>query len=234
MPGIIAYRQIRFEHLGFFETALEESKCTLHLNLIDSESPRPSEQSILQSSGLILLGGPMSANDPLPFLHHQLQVLEIALARQIPILGICLGAQLLARAAGGNIYRNHEKEIGFYNVHLTSEGRADPVMGKLNAAECVFHWHSDSFDLPAGAELLATSSLTRNQAFRIGESAYGLQFHPEVTPAMITQWCAEDVNCGDMAEIEKPFDPNHNAARLAEVARIIFRPWIQLVLKRAL
>ena len=234
MPVIIAYRQIPFEHLGFLETALEELKHTFHLNMIDSVSPRPAQQFIIQSAGLILLGGPMSANDPLPFLHHQLEALEIALARQIPILGICLGAQLLAKAAGGNIYRNHNKEIGFYDVHLTNEGRADPILGKLNATECVFHWHSDTFDLPAGAKLLATSSLTRNQAFRIGESAYGLQFHPEVKPEMIAQWCTEDVNCGDMAEIEKPFDPSHNAARLSEVAEIIFRSWIQLVLKRAL
>ena len=232
MSAIIAYRQVRFEHLGYLEPALAESN--LAFRLVDSDSPLLSKQSIAQSGGLILLGGPMSANDPLPYLHHQLQAIEIALARQIPVLGICLGAQLLAKVAGSKIYRNAAKEIGFHDVEFTSEGQVDPVLGKLNAAECLFHWHSDTFDLPAGGELLASSSITNNQAFRLGESAYGLQFHPEVTPAMIAQWCTEDVNCGDMKEIETPFDPEHNAKRLAEVARIIFHSWIQLVLRRSL
>ena len=232
MAAIIAYRQVPFEHLGFLQTPLSESECTLHL--IDSDSSTPAMQFVAQSSGLILLGGPMSANDPLPFLHHQLQALEIALVQQIPILGICLGAQLLAKAAGSKVYRNTNKEIGFHDVNLTNEGRADPLLGKLRHTESVFHWHSDTFDLPAGAKHLASSSLTRNQAFRFGESAYGLQFHPEVTPRMIAQWCIEDVNCGDIAEIETPFDPNHNAGRLEHVAQIIFSSWIQLVLKRAL
>ena len=232
MLDIIAYRQVRFEHLGLLQTTLSESECTLHL--IDPDSTTLPMQFIAQSGGLILLGGPMSANDSLPFLHHQLQALEIALAHQIPILGICLGAQLLAKAAGGTVYRNQHKEIGFHDVNLTNDGQADPVLGKLRNTESVFHWHADTFDLPAGAKLLASSSLTRNQAFRFGESAYGLQFHPEVTPKMIAQWCTEDVNCGDVAEIETPFDPNHNAVRLTQVAQIIFSSWIQLVLKRAL
>ena len=192
------------------------------------------KQSIPQSDGLILLGGPMSANDDLLFLHHQLRAIEIALKQEIPVLGICLGAQLLAKAAGGKVYRNTAKEIGFHNVERTGDGQRDPILCGLNATECVFHWHSDTFDLPAGAKLLASSSLTRNQAFRFGESAYGLQFHPEVTPAMIAQWCIEDLNCADMAEIETPFNPDHNAQRLSEVAHIIFHSWIQLVLKRSL
>ena len=188
---------------------------------------------MLQCTGMIVLGGPMSANDDTPFLRQQLSSIELALTNNIPILGICLGAQLLAKAAGTSVYKNKSKEIGFFDIDLTKKGQLDPVLGKLNRRETVFQWHSDTFDLPQGAVALATSLLTENQAFHLGQSAYGLQFHPEVKPDMIARWCLEDVNCGDMAEIENPFDPYTNAERLEKVAASIFQSWIRLALDKA-
>ncbi len=230
MSVLTAYRQVPFEGLGYIEPAVRGASCAVRV--IDAESPYPSPESIAELPGLILLGGPMSANDNTPFLRHQLAALDVALRESIPILGICLGAQLLAKAAGAQVYRNQEPEIGFFNIQLTPAGVADPILGKLDRQECVFHWHSDTFSLPRGSELLAYSASKKNQAYRIENFAYGLQFHPEVTPAMIGQWVREDQN-SDIAEIETPFDANYNAKRLADVAEIIFTPWIDLVRKRS-
>ena len=228
---VIVYRQVAFEHLGNLEPILAHH--AVEVLLQDSNTPLLSREQVLQCSGMIVLGGPMCANDDTPFLRQQLRSLELALISNTPVLGICLGAQLLAKAAGAPVYKNANKEIGFFDIDLTTEGQQDAMLGKLNKKETVFQWHSDTFDLPHGASLLATSLLTENQAFRIGQSAYGLQFHPEVSPAMIAQWCEEDANCGDMAEIETPFDPYTNAERLENVAASIFQPWIRLALDRA-
>ena len=228
---VIVYRQVAFEHLGYLQPML--ARQSVKVMLQDSNTPPISREQLLQSAGMIVLGGPMSANDDTPFLRQQLGSLELALTSNIPILGICLGAQLLAKAAGASVYRNKSKEIGFFDIDLTKNGQLDPVVGKLNQRETVFQWHTDTFDLPHGATRLATSPSTENQAFRVGQSAYGLQYHPEVMPAMIAQWCLEDVNCGDMAEIEKPFDPYTNAERLEKVAASIFQSWIQLALDKA-
>ena len=229
--AVIVYRQVAFEHLGYLEPAL--ARHSVKALLQDSSTPPLSRDHLLQSMGVIVLGGPMSANDGTLFLKQQLSSLDLALASNIPVLGICLGAQLLAKAAGAPVYKNANKEIGFFDIDLTKKGQKDAVLGKLNRRETIFQWHSDTFDLPRGATLLATSSITQNQAFRLGQSAYGFQFHPEVTPAMIAQWCEEDVNCGDMAEIEKPFAPDTNAGRLEKVAASIFESWIRLALDRA-
>ncbi len=228
---VIVYRQVAFEHLGYLEPILAQHSVKALLE--DSNSPPLSKEQVFKSSGVIVLGGPMSANDDTPFLRQQLRSLELALTSNTPVLGICLGAQLLAKAAGAPVYKNANKEIGFFDITLTKDGQHDAVLGNLNQRETVFHWHSDTFDLPQGATRLATSLSTENQAFRISPSAYGLQFHPEVSPAMIRQWCLEDANCGDMAEIENPFDPSTNAERLENVAASIFRSWIRLALDRA-
>jgi GMP synthase (glutamine-hydrolysing) len=93
----------------------------------------------------------------------------------------------------------------------------------------VFHWHSETFDLPAGAALLARSDRTERQAFRYGSKCYGLQFHLELTPGMIVDWCLQDENCGDMRELSAPPDPQYNRKRLSEVARLVFGQWCELL-----
>ena len=226
---ITVFQQVPFETPGQLQNILELSGFSINLQ-------NPEKCSTLvdfhRQSGIVLLGGPMSANDNTPFLTTQLRVLDAALHENLPILGICLGAQLLAKAAGASVYRSNCSEIGFFDITLTPAGLQDGLFGKLNRTETFFHWHNDTFDLPDGAEHLAFSKRTQNQAFRIGDCAYGLQFHPEVTPAMIADWCQQDVNCGDMAEIETPFDPYTNAQRLEEAAKLLFDSWIKLVLNK--
>ena len=124
--------------------------------------------------------------------------------------------------------RNYAKEIGWYSVQFTPAAAADRVFGGLSE-ETIFHWHGETFDLPPGAELLASSDLCRNQAFRAGEHVYGLQFHLEVTPEMIADWCIQDENCGDVRELKAPIDPSFHAARMAALSAQVFGNWCELL-----
>lgn len=136
-------------------------------------------------AGVVVFGGPMSANDPAPFIAEEMRLLERALAAAVPTLGICLGAQLMARVLGARVapHREGTCEIGYYPLSATPAGAA-----LMPWPSHVYHWHSEGFDLPAGAELLATGEAFPNQAYRYGPSAYGLQFHPEVTREMMCAW----------------------------------------------
>ena len=171
----------------------------------------------------------MSANDDLPYLRHEIEILSRAIHEGRPVLGICLGAQLIAKAAGARVYRNPRKEIGWFEIRLTESGAADPLFAGVPPAETVFHWHGETFDLPPGAAWLASSDYCRHQAFRLGRAVYGLQFHLEVTPAMIAQWCTEDENCGDVRELEAPLDTDRNQDRLAQLSELVFGHWCDLL-----
>jgi GMP synthase-like glutamine amidotransferase len=134
---------------------------------------------------LVVMGGPMSAGDDseYPHLATERELLRLSLAEDVPLLGICLGAQLLAAATGADVYRGPTDELGPGTVTLTEQGSNDPVLAAAESAEVpVMHWHHDTFDLPDGAIHLARSSQYENQAFRIGTNAYGLQFHVEASP----------------------------------------------------
>jgi len=177
---------------------------------------------ISAAAGLIFMGGPMSANDDLQYIRQELVLIQKAVALDKPILGVCLGAQLIAKALGARVYPNRAKEIGWYPVYWTEAGRAE--LG-LSEPETVFHWHGETFDLPPGAELLAYSDLCCHQAYRIGQNILGLQFHLEVTPEMIADWLTQDANCGDLREVTIPIDPHASAARLEALARQVFGHW---------
>ena len=139
---------------------------------------------------VIVMGGPMGVYDAAeyPFLRNEHDFLRRVVAQDVPLLGICLGSQLLAKALGARVYRNPHKEIGWYTVDLTPAGAADPLFAGLPSPVPVFQWHGDAFDLPAGAIALASSPLCTHQAFRYGDRVYGLLFHLELTPAIIHTW----------------------------------------------
>jgi len=149
---------------------------------------------IEQISALIVLGGAMGANDDerYPFLTELKSLIHTVVSSRIPYLGICLGGQLLAAALGAEVVANRWEEIGTMNIGLSDEGKADSLFRGIPSEFATFQWHHDSFDLPDGGALLASSAACPNQAFRVGDSVWGLQFHPEVTAQIIRDWCAWD------------------------------------------
>lgn len=224
---VLVFRHIPFEGLGLLEPALAARGVAYdYCDLYASGSALPDADGY---GGFIFMGGPMSANDELPFLAQEMRLIERAAARGTPLLGICLGSQMIARALGGRVYRNEQKEIGWFEIELTAAGLKDPMLGQLAQAETVFHWHSDTFDLPRGAEWLASSQRTRNQAYRIERSIYGLQFHLEVTPEMIVDWSRATENFGDIEALESPLDPWVNHARSRDSATAVFGRWCDIL-----
>lgn len=141
-------------------------------------------------AGLVVLGGPMNVDqsEHHPHLLHEIEVIRAALARGMPILGICLGAQLLAAALGAQVHPNPVREIGWYPLSLSSAAERDPLFRHLRDGSPVFQWHAYTFTEPAGSVHLASTASCRNQAFRYGDNAYGLQFHLEVDRALIGRW----------------------------------------------
>jgi GMP synthase (glutamine-hydrolysing) len=157
---------------------------------LDIRRPRfddPLPATMRDHAGAIVFGGPMSANDHDDYIRREIDWIGVPLAENKPYLGLCLGAQMLARHLGKRVYRHPEGrvEIGYHAIDPTHEGR-----GLCNAPfpTRVYHWHREGFDLPCGADLLATGEHFEVQACRFGDAAYGLQFHPEVTYAMMCRW----------------------------------------------
>lgn len=221
------FRHVPFEGLGLIAAALERSDVRIeHADLYTRGAALPNPDA---ADGLIIMGGPMSANDEFDYLKHEMAVISSFISAGKPILGVCLGAQLIAKTAGARIYRNREREIGWAPVYWTDAGRQDRLFRGLEQPEPLFHWHSETFDLPAGAVWLAYSDRCRNQAFRLGDTVYGLQFHLEVTPQIIDDWCRQDANEGDFRELERPIDSRAHAARLSKVAAIVFDRWCALL-----
>lgn len=143
---------------------------------------------------LVIMGGHMSANDiHIPYIKAETELVKKYMNADKPLLGICLGAQIMARALGARVYKGKQKEVGWYDIDITRDGMSDPLMKRLkfypdlNKAK-VIQWHGETFDMPDGAVHLASSELYPNQAFRYGNKAYGIQFHIEVTGTTVTEW----------------------------------------------
>lgn len=144
--------------------------------------------------GVLILGGPMGVyeKDVYPFIQRELDFIKKCYEKNIKILGICLGAQMIAEALGGKVYKGHVQEIGWYNVDLTEASSKDPLFSIFPNKHCVFQWHQDTFELPKDAILLAKSENYPNQAFRVGKNIYGLQYHIEVDGKVLKEWFKSD------------------------------------------
>lgn len=160
------------------------------LKIVDLGKKEPLPDSLEGIGAIISLGGPMSVyeEDKYRFLQDEGELLKKSIQQEVPILGICLGAQLLARACGAKVKKAAVSEIGWNKVSLTKFGKNDPLFTALPNELEVFQWHEDTFEIPEGAVHLAASRVCLNQAFRSGKNAYGLQFHIEVTPEMVGSW----------------------------------------------
>ncbi|MEX2142835.1 MAG: gamma-glutamyl-gamma-aminobutyrate hydrolase family protein [Pirellulales bacterium] len=202
MKPIVALRHVPHEGLGSLEEIFRERGLVYEVLDLPGNAPRTFQTD--QLAGLVVLGGPMNVDDVdrHPFLADEVGWIQQAVAARLPVLGVCLGSQLLAKALGSDVYPNRVKEIGWYSIDWTPEAADDAIFAGCAASPHVFQWHGDTFDLPRGAALLASSPLCRNQAFRFGDRAYGLQFHIEVTAPIIGQWFNEPGNCGELAGLD--------------------------------
>ena len=217
---IFAFRHAAFEELGNLRPALERHGFDVQtVELYEAGAAVP---DIGRASALVFMGGPMSANDDLPYLHREVELIREAVQLGTPVLGICLGAQLIAKALGGKVQRSPVPEIGWFHIDLTAVGRLDPVFAGLEGAPTVFHWHQDMFQVPPGGELLATAPACPNQAFRAGRNIYGFQFHPEMTPAMIEDWQRHAQVCGEAVDA---IDPDRHAGTLAQLCQRMVDGW---------
>jgi GMP synthase (glutamine-hydrolysing) len=218
---VLAFQHVPWETPGLIRTAVEEAGHTMEiLHPLDRARAAAVYE---ESAALIVMGGPMSANDDLDYLREEMRLIERALADVKPVLGVCLGAQLLAKTLGARVYPNRVKEIGWGSVRLTPAAATDPLFRGLPDVVEALHWHGETFDSPAGTQHLASSDLCVNQAFRAGRNAWGLQFHIEATREMIQNWLAEPLMCADLAFAPGPVEAR---AGSREIARTVFDRWV--------
>ncbi len=211
MRTAIVVRHVAFEDLDGFEPAFwRHGYAVKYVDMCDQVY---SDSHIDGADILVILGGPIGANDEAtyPFLKTELQAIERRLHTERPMMGICLGAQLIARVAGARVYRSHRKEIGFGSIALTTSGR-NSALEPFAGDPMTLHWHGDTFDLPDDACHLASSNLCEHQAFSLGDHTIGFQFHPEATGRKIEHWLV-----GHAAELSaERIDPNSIRIKAAE------------------
>jgi GMP synthase (glutamine-hydrolysing) len=190
--NVVALRHVAFEDLGLLAPLLRSRGWDI--TLLDVPSADLTDAGIVagieQADLLVVLGGPIGVGDAeaYPFLTPELRLIERRLTQDRPLLGICLGSQLMASALGSRVYPGGTKEIGWGHLQLTDAGMASCLAPLADPDAMVLHWHGDTFDLPDGATRLASSPLYENQAFAYGRNALALQFHIEADPARLEEW----------------------------------------------
>jgi GMP synthase-like glutamine amidotransferase len=189
--SVLIVKNVTAEGPGTIEDHLRAANTSFSLIDLEQGQAFPDLQTYTH---LVIMGGPMAVYEMnrTPYLRDEAHLIEKAINANKHVLGVCLGAQMLAHVLGARVYPGHMKEIGWYEVTLTEEGMHDPCMAALavpgRRAAQVFQWHGDTFDLPTGAARLASSELYPNQAFRYGDRVHALQFHIEVTPGIVHGW----------------------------------------------
>ena len=186
MLRAICLQHVPFEGPGAFVTALTERGVSLEPYLVPQDG-LPEDAGDL----LIVMGGPMSVNDPDPWITEETKFIRSAILTDKPVIGVCLGSQFMAKALRATVRPGKALEIGMTSIHLTKEGKSDPVFSACPETFDVFEWHGEIFDLPNDCVPLAGSEIAPLQAFRYGARAYGLLFHLEMEPAGIDSLCLE-------------------------------------------
>jgi GMP synthase-like glutamine amidotransferase len=224
---ILIIKHVGNEGPGLVRTYFESQGWPLEIVDFSNGDGLPSNLDDI--AAVVMLGGPMNVyeEEKYPFLKNEDDFISRLIIEDIPFFGICLGAQLLAKACQGRVLKVNAGEIGWYTVNMTKEGRQDTLFYGLPARLTVFQWHEDTFEVPEGGILLVQGKTCRNQAFKVGNYAYGLQFHIEVTPDMVSEWMKDqgervDVNTIIKTTIEKRnFLEKQTNAILANFLRII-------------
>ena len=232
---VLVLQHIACEPPGVFEDVLCERGATLERVELDEGESLPT--SLAGIDAIVAMGGPMSVNDEVdhPWLVAEKALIAGAVRSGIPFWGSCLGVQLLASSLGAQVVRGETPEVGVLPVHATPEGLVDPVFAGLPWPRPTLQWHQDTFDLPQGATLLATSPLYPHQAFRVGSVAYGVQFHVEVDEAMAEEWAKvpayiesadEVLGAGGLERLLAEF--RHSMDEMQADGRALFGRWVDL------
>jgi GMP synthase (glutamine-hydrolysing) len=231
---ILVLQHIACEPPGVYEDVLRDRGATLERVELDDGDPLPDWRRF---DGVVAMGGPMGAGDDedLPWLAGERRLIHDAVHAGKPFWGVCLGAQLLAASLGAGVFSGPAPEVGVLPVTLTREARGDPVFAEVPHTLPTLQWHGDTFDLPTGAQLLATSPAYTNQAFRWGQRAYGLQFHLEVSTEMAAEWAEVPAYAQALERILGPGsferlddDLARRSGEMHELARRIFERWLDL------
>jgi GMP synthase (glutamine-hydrolysing) len=226
---VVALRHLAFEDLGLIEPFLLQRGW--QVRYFDVGVDDLSAKVICDADLLVVLGGPIGAEDDAlyPFLAGEVQLISDRLANQKPILGICLGAQLMARALGASVRPMGQKEIGYSPIELTDSACKSPLARIGN--QPVLHWHGDQFAMPHGVESFASTSACPHQAFMIGSHAMAWQFHLEIDATRIEQWLIG--HCGELSQMG--IDPRQmreaahlHSAQLNEILELVMQDWLAL------
>ena len=185
MKPIYIFRHIAPEGPGYFGDFLQRHNIPYRVICIDAGEAIPT--TLDETSALVFMGGPMSVNDPLPWIDAELELIRKAIDRDMPVLGHCLGGQLISKALGGTISANPVKEFGWLDVMQQDNAAAKAWLSELPQRFPTFHWHGDTFTIPTGAELILSSEHCPHQAFVIGNTL-ALQCHVEMTATMVHEW----------------------------------------------
>ncbi len=229
MKKVVIFRHAAHEGPGYFADFLDRRGIAHRLVRIDANDPVP--ESLDGVSGLVFMGGPMSVNDPLPWIPKVTRLIQQAIAAGVPVLGHCLGGQLMAKALGAPVTRNPVKEIGWFPVRVLDNPAAAAWFNGLPRELLVYHWHGETFAIPSGATRILESDHCPNQAFVLGKHL-ALQCHVEMTPALIASWA--DATDGELkpaptvqSAAEMLHDVENRARALQRVADALYEHWIR-------
>jgi len=230
MRPLYLFRHIACEGPGYLAEVLERHAVPWQLVSIDAGDPVPAD--VDNCSGLVFMGGPMSVNDPLPWIEQELALIRMAHARGMPVLGHCLGGQLICRALGGTVSANPTREIGWHPVRRTADPAAMHWLTGIPDGTRLFHWHGETFSIPAGAARILESDHCAHQAFASGNTL-ALQCHMEMTAPMVQEWAALYAHELDdpapsvqtVAQMTANLEADIAAAR--QTADAIYRRWLE-------
>lgn len=232
MLPVLIFRHSPTEGPGYFATFLERHSIPWKLVRTDAGEEIPAD--LTGVSGLCLMGGPMSVNDDLPWIAPELALIREAVANDVPVMGHCLGGQLMARALGGSVGPTPIKEIGWGDVRITDADAARPWLGDSSQPMPSFHWHGETFSIPPGATRILESAYCANQAFVVNDRHIGMQCHVEMTPDMIQSWCDSglaEIEASTSPGVQRPeimqADMTTRTAQLHHLADKIYSRWIQ-------
>ncbi|MCP5141714.1 MAG: type 1 glutamine amidotransferase [Gammaproteobacteria bacterium] len=230
MKPVRIFRHIECEGPGYLAEFLDHRKIPWELVAIDRGESVPAD--IDEVSGLVFMGGPMSVNDDLPWVHAEQELIRKAAAAHMPVLGHCLGGQMIAKALGATIGPNNVKEIGWHEVVRIDSPASQDWLAPLPRRFDAFHWHGETFSLPPGAWPLLRSEHCCNQGFVV-DNMLGLQFHVEMTADMVREWAglyAAEISepSGSVQSAAQMIDNlDNHAAALNEVAKKLYERWLQ-------